>query len=96
MLYASLVVFLILYIYDMKHLLHMAQQNLYNDDHRFLKWTLKDYRNFTASFKCLLIVLVTFIVLVALKIDVKIITNIYFIIVTLIILLLKIKENKTK
>ena len=44
--YIGLIIFLILLIYDYKKLLHMAQQNLYNDDNRFLKWTLKDIKKF--------------------------------------------------
>ena len=37
----SLFTFIILFIYNLKNSLHMAQQNLYNDDKRFLKWTIK-------------------------------------------------------
>ena len=39
MFYISLIPYLILLFYDYKKALHMAQQNLYNDDNRFLKWT---------------------------------------------------------
>ena len=96
MLYVSLVAFLVLYIYDMKKSLHMAQQNLYNDDHRFLKWTIKDFKDFKTSLKCLLIVLITFLILFILKLDTGLITNIYFITVCIIIFLIRKKENSTK
>ena len=45
----------------------MAQQNLYNDDKRFLRWTIKDMKSFKTSFKCSLVILITLIILVALK-----------------------------
>ncbi len=51
MFYISLIPFIVLLIYDLKKSLHMAQQNLYNDDHRFLKWTLKDIKSFKVHFK---------------------------------------------
>lgn len=96
MLYFSIIVFIVLLVYDLKKSLHMAQQNLYNDDHRFLKWTLKDIRSFKTPIKCSLIAIITFLILVIFKLDVKLITSIYFIVVCLIILLIKIKEDKQK
>lgn len=96
MFYLSLISFLALIIYDFKKSLHMAQQNLYNDDHRFLKWTIKDVINFKTSLKCSLIVLAAYIILILLKLDTKIITNIYFFLVCLIILMIKIGESKKK
>ena len=92
--YIGLIIFLILLIYDYKKLLHMAQQNLYNDDNRFLKWTLKDIKKFKISFKCLLIVLITLIIINVLKLENNLLINLYFIITNLIILLTKIRENK--
>ena len=93
--YLGLIIFFILLIYDYKKLLHMAQQNLYNDDNRFLKWTIKDFKKFKISFKCLLIVLITLIIINVLKLENNLLINLYFIITNLIILLTKIRENKT-
>lgn len=94
MFYISLIPFIVLLIYDLKKALHMAQQNLYNDDHRFLKWTLKDMKAFKTPLKCSLVVLITYLVLIIFKLEASIITSIYFFFVCLIILLIKIKENK--
>ena len=95
MFYVSLIPFIILLIYDFKKALHMAQQNLYNDDKRFLKWTLKDMKDLKTPFKCSLVVLITYLILVIFKLDSKVVTGIYFFVVCLIILILKIKENKS-
>lgn len=94
MFYISLIPFIILLIYDFRKMLHMAQQNLYNDDHRFLKWTLKDMKSFKTPLKCLIVVLITYLILLIFKLDASIITSIYFFIVCFMILLIKIKENK--
>lgn len=94
MFYISLIPFIILIIYDLKKALHMAQQNLYNDDHRFLKWTLKDMKTFKTPLKCSLVVLITYLVLIIFKLEASVITSIYFFVVCLIILLIEIKENK--
>ena len=91
----SLIPFLILLIYDFKKMIHMAQQNLYNDDNRFLRWTLKDIKQFKTPLKCSLVVLITLIILVIFKLDAKVITTVYFALVCIIILLIKIKENKS-
>lgn len=94
MFYVSLISYVLLLVYSYKKSLHMAQQNLYNDDHRFLKWTIKNMRSFKQSFICLLIVMFTYILLVAFKIKANIITYIYFFIACFIILMQKIKESK--
>lgn len=94
MFYISLIPFIVLLIYDLKKALHMAQQNLYNDDHRFLKWTLKDMKTFKTPLKCSLVVLITYLVLIIFKLEASVITSIYFFVVCLIILLIEIKENK--
>ena len=94
MFYISLIPFIVLLIYDLKKSLHMAQQNLYNDDHRFLKWTLKDMKSFKTPLKCSLVVLITYLVLIIFKLEASVITSIYFFVVCLIILLIEIKENK--
>lgn len=94
MFYISLIPFIVLLIYDLKKALHMAQQNLYNDDHRFLKWTLKDMKTFKTPLKCSLVVLITYLVLIIFKLEASIITSIYFFAICLIILLIEVKENK--
>ena len=94
MFYVSLIPFIVLLIYDLKKSLHMAQQNLYNDDKRFLKWTIKDIKSFKTPLKCSIVVLITLILLVLFKLESNLITKVYFFIVCLIILMLKIKENR--
>ena len=93
MFYLSLIPYLVLLIYDFKKTLHMAQQNLYNDDKRFLKWTIKEFRCFKIPLKCSLVVLVTYLILILFKLDSKIVTCIYFFLVCIVILILKIREN---
>ena len=94
MFYISLIPFIVLLIYDFKKSLHMAQQNLYNDDHRFLKWTIKDMKSFKTPLKCSLVVVITYLLLILLKLNSRLITEIYFFVVSLIILIIKMKENK--
>lgn len=94
MFYISLISYVLLLIYSYKRALHMAQQNLYNDDHRFLKWTIKDMKNIKTPLKCSLIVLVTYIILLLLNLKPNLITYIYFFVVCLIILIQKIKESR--
>src|SRR5574344_2735401 len=79
MYFVSIIPFLILLIYDYKHAIHMAQQNLYNDDHRFLKWTIKDLKQFKTPLKCILIIIVTFILLMLLRVSNVKISNVYLI-----------------
>ena len=81
--------FIILFIYNFKNSLHMAQQNLYNDDKRFLKWTINDFKSFKVSLKSLLIVIATFLIINLLKLEYNILISIYFMIVCLMIFLLK-------
>ena len=90
----SLISFVLLLIYDFKKSLHMAQQNLYNDDNRFLRWTIKDIKSLKNPLKCSLVVLVTFLILIVLNLESKMVTSIYFFVVCLVIFILKIKENK--
>lgn len=90
----SLLPFIILFIYDFIKSLHMAQQNLYNDDNRFFKWVVKNFKQFKTPLKCSVVVLITYLLIVILKLNSKIITAIYFFLVCLIILRLKVKENK--
>lgn len=94
MFFISIIPFIILFVFDMKKSLHMAQQNLYNDDNRFLKWTIKDIKSFKAPLKCSLIVLITLLFLVVLKLEYSLLISIYFFVVSLIIFLLKYKESK--
>lgn len=95
MFYISLIPFIILLIHDYKYGLHMAQQNLYNDDKRFLKWTIKDAKQLKDSFKCSIIVLITFCLLVLLKLEARYIISAYFMLVCIIILSLKISNDKS-
>lgn len=94
--YLSLIPFIFLIIYDLKKQLHMAQQNLYNDDNRYLRWSIKDYKQFKTPIKCMFVVIITFAILLLLKIEESMIVNLYFFVVCLIILLMKIKDNKGK
>ena len=71
MFYISLLSFVILLLYSYKKSLHMARQNLYNDDNRFLKWSLKELKEFKDYTKCELIVLLTFIIICAPKLNNK-------------------------
>lgn len=95
MFYISLIPFIILLIYDFKKSLHMAQQNLYNDDKRFLKWTIKDMKSLKNPFKCSLVVLITLLILIIFKLESSLVIKIYFFIVCLIIFMMKLKENKS-
>ena len=90
----SLIPFIILFIYNFKNSLHMAQQNLYNDDNRFLRWTINDFKSFKVSLKCLLIVIVTILMIILLKLEYSLLISIYFMVVSLVIFLLKKKETK--
>lgn len=90
----SLIPFLILLAYDFKKMLHMAQQNLYNDDNRFFRWTIKELKGFKTPLKCSLVVLITYVILILCKLDAKYVTMFYFALVSLIILRIKIKLNK--
>lgn len=94
MFYVSLIPFLLLLINEYKNKLHMAQQNLYNDDNRFLRWTIKDIKSFKTPLKCSLVVIITYIVLILFKLNTNVVTSIYFFIVCLIILLISVKEKK--
>lgn len=90
----SLIPFLILLIYDFKKMIHMAQQNLYNDDNRFLRWTIKDMKQLKNPLKCSIIVLITYLIIIILKLNTMYVTMIYFALVSVIILVMKIRLNK--
>lgn len=90
----SIITYIALLVYDYKNSLYMAQQNLYNDDNRFLKWTINDFKKIKIPFKCLLIMILAFIFLISLKLEAEIIIGIYFFVVNLILLIYKIKEDK--
>lgn len=93
MYFISLIPFIILLIYDFVKMIHMAQQNLYNDDNRFLRWTLNDMKQFKTPLKCLLVVLITFIILVLFKLDSKFVIMAYFVIICILMLYIKVREN---
>ena len=90
----SLIPFILLMIIDFKKSLHMAQQNLYNDDNRFLKWIIKDLKQLKTPTKCSIVVIITYLILIAFRLDSKIIVSIYFFLVCLVIFIIKIKEEK--
>ena len=87
MFYVSLIPFIVLLIYDFKKSLHMAQQNLYNDDNRFLKWTLRELKSFKDYTKCELVVILTLIIINLLKLNYSFIIGLYIFIVSFIIFL---------
>ena len=94
MFYVSLLPFIILFLYSYKKSLHMAQQNLYNDDNRFLKWSIKELKELRDYTKCEIIVILTFIIICILKIKYSFIIGLYFFLVSLIIFLIKYKDDK--
>ncbi len=96
MFYVSLLLFMILLIYNYKKTLHMAQQNLYNDDNRFLKWTIKDIKKLKNSLKSNIIIIITYLVLIILGLKQELISNIYFSLSCLFIFILMYKENNKK
>ena len=87
----SLIPFILLMIIDFKKSLHMAQQNLYNDDNRFLKWIINDLKQLKTPTKCSIVVIITYLILIAFRLDYKIIVSIYFFLVCLVIFIIKIK-----
>ena len=42
----TLLTFIFVNVYKTKRSLHMLQQNLYNENNRYLKWLVKNYRQF--------------------------------------------------
>lgn len=92
----SLIPYFILILLDYKKGLHMAQQNLYNDDNRFLKWTLNDIKKFKVDLKCKLIVLITYLIIILFNFETSYLTNIYFFIICVFLILNHINENKSK
>ena len=54
-----LICFLILTFYKTKRSLHMIQQNLYNENNRYLKWILNNKKQFI-DFELLIIVIAFF------------------------------------
>ena len=92
--FISLLPYVILLIYGFKKSLHMAQQNLYNDDNRFLKWSFKELISFKVPVKCLIISIITYLLLVVMNLNDNILINLYFILISIIILINKIKLDK--
>ena len=93
----SLLPFLMLLLYDYKTNLHMAQQNLYNDDNRYLKWALKDFKKFKTSLKVWLIVFIALLIPLIFKFDMlkgKYIIFGYFFIACIFILNTRRRENQ--
>ncbi|MEG2621174.1 MAG: UDP-N-acetylmuramoyl-tripeptide--D-alanyl-D-alanine ligase [Bacilli bacterium] len=90
----SLIPFVFLLAYDLKKSLHMAQQNLYNDDNRFLKWTINDIKKIKTPLKCSLVVIITYLILIMFNLSSTYIIGGYFFLITIVILNLKIKESQ--
>lgn len=94
MFYVSLIPFILIILIDFKKSLHMAQQNLYNDDNRFLKWTFKDFIQFKTLTKCSIVVIITYLILIIFRLNSKTVVSIYFFLVCLVIYIIKLKEEK--
>lgn len=94
MFYISLITFMMLFLYSYKKNLHMAQQNLYNDDNRFLKWTLRELKSFKDYTKCELVVILTLIIINLLKLNYSFIIGLYIFIVSFIIFLVMYKNDR--
>ena len=54
--YILLLIMLVAWLYKSQISLHMLQQNLYNENNRYIKWVLKNYKNFI-SYEILAIIL---------------------------------------
>ena len=63
-----LFVMVLVCFYKSKISLHMLQQNLYNENNRYLKWVVKNYQNFI-SFEIVAIILSAILAFVALGIE---------------------------
>lgn len=77
----------------------MAQQNLYNENQRFFKWVIKDFKKFNSYKKNLLLVIVTLIIINTLSITNNLLFMIYFFLVYIILVILfylDAKKNKGK
>ena len=66
--YILLLAFAIVCFYKSKISLHMLQQNLYNENNRYLKWVVKNYQNFI-SFEIVAIIISAILAFVALGIE---------------------------
>lgn len=99
MFYISLVFFMLLLIYNAKGALHMAQQNLYNDDNRYLKWKIKDIGQFKKSFLFSIVILLVSLFIYVLKIKISNFVSFLFIIfyiVNLYLIYIERRKNKVK
>ena len=79
-----LICFLILTFYKTKRSLHMIQQNLYNENNRYLKWILNNKKQFI-DFELLIIVIAFFCVLYGYKN--YLLTMICLVLITLLLML---------
>ena len=61
MVYICVIIWLMYMYYRLKKSLHMLQQNLYDDDYRYFKWTIKNFSKIMLSFDLSQIFLIFFI-----------------------------------
>lgn len=68
----------------MKKSLHMLQQNLYDDDHRYLKWMKNNFSKIMLSFELIQLLLIPLILLVKINVLVYIVFSIIYILLFII------------
>ncbi len=90
----SLFTYLILFIKVLKKHLHMAQQNLYNRNKRYLKWFIKDIFKSTVYHKSLLLTFAALIIISIFRLNNPIILNIYFFVSCFILYKIFVIEDK--
>ncbi len=90
----SLLTYILLYIVVLKKHLHMAQQNLYNRNKRYIKWFIKDLRKPKEYHITLLFIFLTLLSISILRLSNVLILTIYFFISCFIIYKVFNKENK--
>ena len=89
-----LISFFYVILYKTKRSLHMLQQNLYNENNRYLKWV---FQNFTCFFDFDLLVVCLSIIGYCVIYDVSLLSNIFMILIVIVNIFLIIKlRNKMK
>ena len=64
MVYICVIIWLMYMYYRLKKSLHMLQQNLYDDDYRYFKWTIKNFSKIMLSFDLSQVFLIFFILFI--------------------------------
>lgn len=90
----SLLTYILLFIVVFKKHLHMAQQNLYNRNKRYMKWFIKDIRKPKEYHITLLFMFLTLLAISILRLNSVLILTIYFFIACFIAYKIFKKENK--